>query len=44
MKPFRRLVFVIAFIPFSVYAFLRWIVTGESALELFDDFEQWRDE
>jgi hypothetical protein len=39
----KRLVFVLAFIPFSVYAFARWIVTGESALDLFIQLEEWRD-
>ena len=40
----RRLVFVVAFLPFSAYAFLRWIVTGEDALPMLDRFEQWRDQ
>ena len=44
MSILRRILFVLGFIPFSVYAFLRWIVTGANALELFDEFEQWRDQ
>lgn len=44
MSILRRLAFVLGFIPFSVYAFLRWIVTGASALDLFDDFERWMEQ
>lgn len=42
-KPAKRLLFVVAFPLFSVYAFLRWIATGDSGLSMLDAFEQWRD-
>ena len=41
MSVLRRLAFVVAFLPFSAYVFLRWIVTGCSALASMDRFEDW---
>ena len=40
----KRLAFVVGFLPLSLYAFARWIVTGSNPLEVLDRAEEWRDE
>lgn len=40
----RRLIFVAVFLPFTLYAFGRWIVTGKDALETLDSLVRWVDE
>ena len=41
MSAFRRLAFVVLFLPAALYFFLRWIATGESALAAMDRLEDW---
>lgn len=40
----KRLLFVVGFFPAMIYAFLRWIATGKSALSVLDAFDQWVNE
>lgn len=37
----KRLVFVVGVFPLLIFAALRWVVTGKSALELIDKFLRW---
>ena len=41
IKLIKRIVLVVGFFPLSIYFFLRWVVTGKSALEGMDGFEKW---
>lgn len=39
----RRLAFLVGVVPLSAYALVRWVLTGRSALDLMDRFENWAD-
>jgi hypothetical protein len=41
MRFFRRLTFVLGVFPLMIFAALRWVVTGKSALQLLDKFLRW---
>ena len=39
MRVAKRILFVVAFMPVSVYAWIRWIATGEHPLDVLEAFE-----
>lgn len=43
-RPLKRLLFIVAFVPFTLYACLLWIATGSDGYALLERFERWRDE
>lgn len=43
MKPLKRIIFLIVFIPTVFIGGVRWVCTGEDVLDLVNRLDKWTD-